>query len=115
MANKSLYVGNMAYHTQENTLRSVFEPFGPLGEVRIIGDKGFAFIEVPAENMQAAIDAVNGQQVDGRPLVVNEARPRTERSDRGGYSGGGRGGYGNRDSGYSGGGNRGGYNGGNRY
>jgi len=95
MANKSLYVGNMNYRTQENTLRAIFEPFGPLGEVRIIGDKGFAFIEVPEEQASAAIEEVNGQTVDGRPLVVNEARPRTERParDRGSYN---RGGYNDR-------------------
>lgn len=112
MAFKSLYIGNMAYRTQESTLRSAFEAFGPLGEIRIIGDKGFAFIEVPEEQMQAAIDAMNGQAIDGRPLVVNEARPRTERSDRGGFGGGGRGGYGNgggRSGGGYGGGRDGGY------
>jgi len=95
MANKSLYVGNMSYSTQESTIRALFDAYGPIGEIRVIGDKGFAFVEIPEENLQAAIDATNGKNVDGRPLTVNEARPRAERSDRGGY-------------------NRGGYDGGNR-
>lgn len=98
MATKSLYVGNMPYSTTEDELRTMFEPFGPVAEVRVIGDKGFAFVEIPEENMQAAIDALNGKDVGGRTLTVNEARPRAERSGggggRGGYGGGGRGGYG---------------------
>jgi len=84
-----MYVGNMSYSTQESTIRALFEAYGPIGEVRVIGDKGFAFVEIPEENMQAAIDATNGKNVDGRPLTVNEARPRAERSDRGGYDRGG--------------------------
>ena len=96
MAKKSLYVGNMSYSTSESTIRSLFDAYGPIGEIRVIGDKGFAFVEIPEENMQAAIDACNGKNIDGRPLTVNEARPRAERSDRGGYNrgGGNGGGYG---------------------
>ncbi len=97
MANKSLYVGNMSYSTTEDELRSLFESFGPIAEIRVIGDKGFAFVEIPEENMAAAIEATNGKEVGGRPLTVNEARPRTERSGggRGGFGGGGgRGGFG---------------------
>lgn len=95
MATKSLYVGNMSYNTTENDLRTMFEPHGPVAEVRVIGDKGFAFVEIPEENMQAAIDATNGKEVGGRTLTVNEARPRPERSSGGGgggYGGGGGGG-----------------------
>ncbi|HOK54551.1 MAG TPA: RNA-binding protein [Armatimonadota bacterium] len=92
MANKTLYVGNMAYSTTENDLRSYFEPYGPIAEVRIIGDKGFGFVELPEENMQAAIDATNGKELGGRTLTVNEARPKSDRG--GGNRGGGRGGYG---------------------
>jgi len=98
MANKSLYVGNMPYSTTEDSLRELFEPFGPISEIRIIGDKGFAFVEVPEENMEAAIEATNGKDLGGRTLTVNEARPRTERSG----GGGGRG----RSGGYGGGGGR---------
>ena len=93
MANKSLYVGNMSYNTSESDIRALFEPFGPIAEVRIIGDKGFGFVEIPAENMAAAIEATNGKEVGGRALTVNEARPRTERTGGGG-GGGGRGGFG---------------------
>lgn len=92
MANKSLYVGNMSYSTTENELRTMFEPYGPVAEVRVIGDKGFAFVEIPEDKMQAAIDAMNGKEVGGRTLTVNEARPRAERTGGGGRSGGGYGG-----------------------
>lgn len=96
MANKSLYVGNMSYNATESELRGLFEPYGPVAEVRIIGDKGFAFVEIPAENMQAAIDGTNGKEFGGRTLTVNEARPKTDRpaggGGRGGYGGGGGGG-----------------------
>ena len=86
----------MAYSTTEDDIRALFEPYGPISEIRIIGDKGFAFVEVPEENAAAAIEATNGKEVSGRTLTVNEARPRTERSggDRGGRPGGGGGGYG---------------------
>ena len=95
MANKSLYVGNMSYNTSESDIRALFEPFGPIAEVRIIGDKGFGFVEIPAEQMAAAIEATNGKEVGGRALTVNEARPRTERTGGGGGGGGGgRGGFG---------------------
>lgn len=95
----------MSYSTTENDIRSLFEPYGPIAEVRIIGDKGFGFVEIPEENVQAAIDATNGKEFGGRTLTVNEARPRTE----GGRGGGGRGGYGGgggRGGGYGGGGGR---------
>lgn len=88
MANKSLYVGNMPYSATESDIRDLFEPFGPIADVRIIGDKGFGFVEIPEENVAAAIEATNGRDLSGRPLTVNEARPKT---DRGGGGGGGRG------------------------
>jgi len=87
----------MAYNTTESDLRTMFEPYGPVAEVRIIGDKGFAFVEIPEENMQAAIDATNGKEFGGRTLTVNEARPRTERSGGGGGGGYGGGGGGRRN------------------
>ena len=107
MANKSLYVGNMSYNTTEGDIRTLFEAFGPIADVRIIGDKGFGFVEIPEEQMAAAIEATNGKEVGGRTLTVNEAKPKTERS---GGGGGGRGGYGGGGGGRSGGG--GGYGGG---
>jgi len=116
LANKSLYVGNLPYNTSESDVRSLFEEFGPIAEIRIIGDKGFGFVEVPEENMQAAIDANNGKDFNGRTLTVNEARPRPERRSGGGGFGGG-GGRGGRDRGGFGGGgrDRGGYGGGGRW
>lgn len=87
----------MSYSTTEDDLRAMFEPYGPIVEIRIIGDKGFGFVEIPEENMAAAIEATNGKEVGGRTLTVNEARPRTERT------GGSRGGVG-RGGGYGGGG-----------
>lgn len=80
----------MPYHANEDEVREMFEPYGPIADIRIIGDKGFGFVEIPEENMAAAIEAINGKEMGGRTLTVNEARPRTER----GGGGGGRGGYG---------------------
>ena len=82
MATKSLYVGNLTYSATEEEVRSLFEEFGPITEIRIIGNKGFGFVDVPEENMEAAIEAVNGKELGGRTLTVNEARPRTERTER---------------------------------
>jgi RNA recognition motif-containing protein len=106
MANKSLYVGNMSYSTTEGDIRTLLEPYGPIAEVRVIGDKGFAFVEIPEANMAAAIEATNGKEVGGRTLTVNEARPRTERSGGGGGGYGGGGGRGGSGGGYGGGGGR---------
>ncbi|MGQ9455319.1 MAG: RNA recognition motif domain-containing protein [Armatimonadota bacterium] len=91
LANKTLYVGNMSYDTTEEDLRALFEPHGPVAEVRIIGNKGFAFVEIPEENIASAIDAANGREFGGRTLTVNEARPRN--ADGGRSSGTGRGGF----------------------
>ncbi len=90
----------MPYHASEEEIREMFDPYGPIGEVRIIGDKGFGFVDVPEENVAAAIEATNGKEMGGRTLTVNEARPKTDRpggGGRGGFGGGrsgGRGGYG---------------------
>ena len=106
MANKSLYVGNLPYSTTEEELRGLFDQFGPIEEVRVIQNKGFGFVDVPEENVEAAIEATNGKELGGRTLTVNEARPRTE----GGGSRGGRGGFGGNRGGSGGG--RGGFGGG---
>lgn len=83
----------MPYSASEDDIRELFEPFGPIGEIRVIGDKGFGFVDIPEENVAAAIEAINGKELGGRTLTVNEARPRTERSGggrgRGGFGGGG--------------------------
>ncbi len=90
MADKSLYVGNLSYSATETTLRELFAEYEPSG-VRLIGDKGFGFVDVPEEKAADAIAAMNGREVDGRAITVNEARPRPERSrgGGGGYGGGG--------------------------
>jgi RNA recognition motif-containing protein len=91
MATKSLYVGNLPYDITEQDLRNLFEAWGPVAETRLISARGFGFVEVPAEKAADAITAMNGKDFKGRALVVNEARPRTERpAYRDGGGGGGR-------------------------
>ena len=103
MASKSLYVGNLSYSATESSLRALFAEYEPT-EVRLIGDKGFGFVDVPEDKAAAAILAMNGREVDGRAITVNEARPRTERSGGGGGRSGG--GFGGGGGGRSGGGGR---------
>jgi RNA recognition motif-containing protein len=95
MASK-IYVGNLNYRTTEDTLRTHFEQFGEVASVSIIVDrysgqsKGFGFVEMSnPSDASAAIEALNGRELDGRQLRVNEANPREERP----RSGGGRGEY----------------------
>lgn len=98
MATKSLYIGNLPYRTAEEDLRSMFEQYGPISNIRVIGDKGFAFVEIPEENMAAAIEGTNGKELGGRTLTVNEARPRESRptggDSRGRFNRGGRNNFG---------------------
>jgi RNA recognition motif-containing protein len=105
---KKIYVGNLSYQTTEGDLTNLFEQVGQVDSVNVITDrdtgrsKGFAFVEMGNEDADKAITQLNGTEVDGRALTVNEARPREERSgNRGG--GGGRGGYGGGRGGYGGG------------
>jgi len=119
-----LYVGNMSYDTTEEDLRLACEAFGKVESVTIIKDKdsgepkGFGFVEMSSKaEGQAAIEGLNGKELKGRTLNVNEARPRT--GNFGGGTGGGKGGYsGGKKSGYGGGkgggygGDKGGYGGG---
>jgi RNA recognition motif-containing protein len=113
---KNLYVGNMAFSTTEDQLREVFSQYGTVTKVQVIMDRetgrprGFAFVEM-SDGGDQAIAALNGAQLDGRTLTVNEAKPR---EGGGGGGGGGRGGHGGGGGGYGGGG-RGGYGGGRRY
>ncbi len=99
-----LYVGNLSYSTKEADLRKMFEEFGELASVAVISDrdtgrsKGFGFVEFTNdEDAKAAMDDLNGKDVDGRVLKINEARPREEggggRPRRPGGGGGGGGGY----------------------
>ena len=113
-----LYVGNLSFNTTENDLQDAFAAHGTVTSVDLIMDKmsgrsrGFAFVTMDTpEAAKAAIAALHGAQLDGRPLTVNEARPREERPFRGGGGGGGGGGYG----GGGGGGGRGGRERSNRY
>lgn len=113
----NIYVGNLSYDITEDELRAAFTEFGQVESASIITDKysgqskGFGFIEMPSkEEAQSAIDSLNGKELNGREIVVNEARPRSE--DRGGGRGGSRGGGGGRGGGRGG---RGGGGGGFRY
>jgi cold-inducible RNA-binding protein len=101
---KNIFVGNLSFGTTEDTLRSMFDSYGAVDRVNIVTDRdtgqarGFAFVEmsVDAEG-DAAINGLNGKDLDGRALNVNEARPKADRaSGGGGNRGGGGGGRGNR-------------------
>jgi cold-inducible RNA-binding protein len=104
----NIYVGNLSFDTTEDQLRQAFSAFGEVTSAAIIADKfsgesrGFAFVEMPEKSAAiAAISGLNGQELNGRTLNVNEARPRTEGG--GGRSGGG---GGHRGGGSGGGGGR---------
>jgi cold-inducible RNA-binding protein len=115
-----LYVGNLSFNTSEQRLREIFEAHGEVLSASLVMDRetgrprGFAFVEMKDDNeARAAIEALNGQNIDGRDLTVNEARPREERGGGGGRGFGGGGGGGGRGfGGGGGGGGRGGYGGG---
>ena len=140
MGNK-LYVGNLAYSVRDESLHQAFSQFGTVTSAKVMMDrdtgrsKGFGFVEMGSDaEAQSAINGMNGQALEGRAIVVNEARPREERpggfggggGSRGGYGGGGGGGGGRSPyggggggggrspygSGGGGGGGRGGYGGG---
>jgi cold-inducible RNA-binding protein len=92
---KKLYVGNLSYGTTDSDLQTLFGSHGTVQSAQVIMDrdtgrsKGFGFVEMDSgEQAQAAIAALNGREVDGRALTVNEARPREERAGRGGAGGG---------------------------
>jgi RNA recognition motif-containing protein len=117
MGNK-LYVGNLAYSVRDESLQQAFSQFGSVTSAKVMMDretgrsKGFGFVEMGSDaEAQAAINGMNGQALEGRPVVVNEARPREERPGGFGGGGGGRGGFGGGGGGYGGGGG-GGYGGG---
>lgn len=108
---KKLFVGNVPYNITEDQLKEIFSEAGEVESVAVITDKmtgrprGFVFVEMASEDgAKKAIETLNGREIDGRALNVNEARPREDRPMGGG---GGRGGYG--------GGNGGGYGGGRNY
>lgn len=113
MGNK-LYVGNLAYSVRDEELQQAFAQYGSVSSAKVMMDretgrsKGFGFVEMGSDaEAQAAINGLNGQALEGRAIVVNEARPREERPGGfggGGRSGGGGGGYGGGGGGYGGGG-----------
>ena len=117
MGNK-LYVGNLPYSFRDSDMEQAFSQYGTVSSAKVMMErdtgrsKGFGFVEMGSDaEAQAAIEGMNGQQVGGRGLVVNEARPMEPRAPRsGGFGGGGGGGYGGGGGGRSGGG--GGYGGG---
>ena len=111
---KSLFVGNLSYSTREDTLKNAFSKYGA-SSVRIVEGRGFGFVDVEDDQAEAAITDMNETELDGRKIIVNEARPREPRSGGGGggggggyRSGGGGGGGGYRSGGGGGGGGRGG-------
>ncbi len=90
-------MGNLSFNTNEDELRQIFEPYGQVDRVSIMTDRdtgrsrGFGFVEMASnEDGEKAIAGLNGSQVGGRTINVNEARPKTERSGGGGGGGGGR-------------------------
>ena len=98
---KKMYVGNLSYGANEDELRRIFEEFGNVVSAQVIMDretgrsKGFAFVEMSSDQeAQAAITALDGKEIGGRVLKVNEARPREDRGGGGGGGGRDRGGYG---------------------
>ena len=90
---KKLYVGNLSYGMTDNDLQNLFEPHGTVQSAQVIMDrdagrsKGFGFVEMDSDQQaQAAIEALNGREANGRTLTVNEARPREDRA-KNGFSG----------------------------
>ncbi|MBL0152967.1 MAG: RNA-binding protein [Chitinophagaceae bacterium] len=120
----NIYVGNLSWNLKDQDLSTLFATYGEVGSAKIVTDKftnrskGFGFVEMPNDDQaQAAIAALNGSEVDGRNIVVNESRPKPEGGGGGGFkkrgfgSGGGGGGYkGGGGGGFKKGGNGGGYN-----
>jgi RNA recognition motif-containing protein len=93
----NIYVGNLSFSVSEADLKEAFGAFGAVSSASIIKDKfsgesrGFGFVEMPAkEEADKAIAALNGKDLKGRALKVNEAKPRTDRPRSGGFGGGGR-------------------------
>jgi cold-inducible RNA-binding protein len=110
-----IYAGNLSYNTKDEDLKKAFEQFGQVDSAVVVTDKidgrskGFGFVEMPNnDEAMTAIKEMNGQELNGRELKVNESRPKPEGEGRGGFGGGGRGGFGGGNRGGQS-GNRGGY------
>jgi cold-inducible RNA-binding protein len=89
---KNIFVGNLSFGTTEAALRSMFETYGTVERVNVVTDRdsgqprGFAFVEMAGDaEANSAINGLNGKDLDGRTLNVNEARPKTDRGSGGGY------------------------------
>ncbi len=97
---KKIYVGNLPWSVDDHALSAIFEAFGEVHSSKVITDRetgrsrGFGFIEMDDGDAMGAIQGLEGHQIEGRTLTVNEARPRPDRGGRGGFGGGGRGGRG---------------------
>jgi RNA recognition motif-containing protein len=105
-ATKTLYVGNLPYSTDEQALAAFFQQYGATNP-RIIEGRGFGFVDIDADQLEAAVADKSGAQMDGRTLTVNEATPRGSGGGGGGggsRGGGGGGGYGGGGGSYGGGG-----------
>jgi RNA recognition motif-containing protein len=94
----NIYVGNLSFEVSEDDLRQAFEAYGEVSSANVVKDKysgqprGFGFVEMPNKSeAQTAIESLNGKDLLGRQINVNEARPRTDRGGRPGGQGGGRG------------------------
>ena len=97
----NIYVSNLNYRTKSDSLQELFERYGEVSSANVITDResgrsrGFGFVEMPDDDeARKAIDALNDTDFEEKRITVNEARPKTERSDRGGYNRGGGGGGG---------------------
>jgi cold-inducible RNA-binding protein len=119
MSNTKMYVGNLSWTATETDVRALFEQYGDVTDIHLPSDRetgrprGFAFVTMGTkEAMEAAIKALDGSEWMGRPLKINEARPREERAGGGGGYGGGGGGYGGGGGGGGRKGGGGGYGGG---
>ena len=115
-----IYAGNLSYNTTDEDLKKAFEQFGKVDSAVVVTDKidgrskGFGFVEMPSnEEAITAIKEMNGQELNGRDLKVNESKPRPEgEGNRGGFRSGNKGGFGGNRGGQSG--NRGGFGGNSR-
>ena len=96
---KKLFVGGLAWGTNDEGLRGAFEQFGEVSDAKVILDRdtgrsrGFGFVEIDASDVAAVISATNGRDVDGRQIRVNEAEDKRDAGGRGGSRGGSRGRY----------------------